>query len=123
MKYKFNNVSQGKDDKPRLLFTAGGGVGASSYMELLSSKYELYFADADIEAKHYSIADYQWHQIPYANEPNFSEEIVNLCQKLQINLLVPAVDEELLLISKIQNNHNFDVLLPPEHFLLRHLYK
>jgi len=123
MKNEFANIAPAGRAKPRLLFTGGGGAGTEALLRLLSPSYEVFFADADLGAKHFSLADYQWYQIPFANEPEFSNEIVNLCHQLQIDLLIPTVDEELLPIAKMSKNFNFDVLLPPEYFLSRHLDK
>lgn len=123
MKNKFDNLDTAGRVKPRLLFTGGGGAGTEALLRLLSPSYEVFFADAELGAKHFSVADYQWHQIPFANEPEFSSEIFNLCHRLKIDLLIPTVDEELLPIAKVSKDFKFDVLLPPEYFLSRHLDK
>ena len=109
MKNEFANIAPDGRATPRLLFTGGGGAGTEALLRLLSPSYEVFFADADLGAKHFSLADYQWYQIPFANEPEFSNEIVNLCHQLQIDLLIPTVDEELLPIAKMSKNFNFDV--------------
>ena len=48
---------------------------------------------------------------------------MNLCQRLEVDLLIPGVDEELLPIAKIKNNVEFKILLPTKEFIVRHLDK
>lgn len=109
--------------KPRLLFTGGGGAGTEALARLLAPCYEVFFADADLAAKPYPIAASHWLQIPLANAPEFAVEIVDLCRRLQIDLFIPTVDEELLPIARLPKPLGFQVLLPPEHFVARHLDK
>jgi carbamoyl-phosphate synthase large subunit len=109
--------------RPRLLFTGGGGAGSEALARLLAPHYEVFFADADLAAKPYPIADSQWLQIPLATAPEFAGEIAALCRRLAIDLFIPTVDEELLPIARLPKPLGFDVLLPPEHFVARHLDK
>ena len=109
--------------KPRLLFTGGGGAGTEALARLLAAHYEVFFADADPAAKPYQIADSHWLQIPLATAPDFAGKIADLCRCLQIDLFIPAVDEELLPIARLPKPCGFDVLLPPERFVARHLDK
>jgi len=106
-----------------VLFTGGGGAGSEALSRLLSKKYEVHFADADINAKPYLIADECWHQIPLATSPDFIEKVGKLCDKLEIDVFVPTVDEELIQIANIKNEFGCDVLLPPPDFVETHLDK
>jgi carbamoyl-phosphate synthase large subunit len=123
MKNEFTDLRLTGCSKPRLLFTGGGGAGTEALLRLLSPNYEVFFADADLGSKHFSLEDHQWHQIPFAKEPAFCRKIVDLCHQLQIDLLIPSVDEELIPIAKMSESLNFNLLLPPEYFLSRHLDK
>jgi carbamoyl-phosphate synthase large subunit len=109
--------------KRRLLFTGGGGAGTEALARLLAACYEVFFADADPAAKPNPIADSHWLQIPQATASEFAGEIADLCRHLQIDLLIPTVDEELQPIARLPKPLSFDVLLPPEHFVVRHLDK
>ncbi len=109
--------------KPRLLFTGGGGAGTEALARLLAANYDVFFADADPAAKPHTVADERWLQIPLATVPEFAGEIAELCRRMQIRLLIPTVDEELLPIARLPKPLGFDVLLPPERFLARHLDK
>lgn len=120
---KLENISRSGETKLRLLITGGGGAGMEALMRLLSANYEVFFADADLNARHFSMPVDRWHQIPLASDPQFASEIGKLCQKLRIDLLIPTVDEELLSISEISKQVDFKVLLPPTNFLSRHLDK
>lgn len=123
MKNKTTSIARTIISKPRLLFTGGGGAGTEALLRLLSTSYEVFFADADLETKPYGVPDSQWLQIPLAKDPDFSDSIDNLCRRLQIDLLIPTVDEELLPISQLQKNSNYAVLLPPDYFVQRHTDK
>jgi carbamoyl-phosphate synthase large subunit len=109
--------------KPRLLFTGGGGAGTEALARLLALRYDVFFADADPAAKPYQIAASQWRQIPLATAAEFANEIIALCNHLSIDLFIPGVDEELLPIARLHQPLGFKVLLPPEHFVARHLDK
>ncbi len=109
--------------KPRLLFTGGGGAGTEALARQLEDRYEVFFADADLAAKPYPIAADHWLQIPLATAAEFPGEITDLCRSLRIDLLIPTVDEELLPIARMSKPLGFNVLLPPEHFVARHLDK
>ena len=109
--------------KPKLLFTGGGGSGAGAFKNLLSSKYESFFADADKEAKPYNIDRKNWHSLPNANSSNFINEVIKLCAQLSIDLLIPSVDEELIPLAKVRSKLPCNLLLPPEAFIATHLDK
>ncbi len=107
----------------RLLFTGGGGAGSEALDHLLQEHYEVHFADADIEAKPYSVSTDRWHRIPFASEPGFVGELGRLCRELETDLLIPGVDEELLPIVQAREVIGCEVLLPPEDFVRMHLDK
>lgn len=109
--------------RKRILFTGGGGAGSEGLNRLLPDKYDVHFADADIESIPYPIASHHWHHIPLASSPNFIAKLMQLCCKLEIDLIIPGVDEELLQISRHRNEIGCDVLLPSEAFVRTHLDK
>ena len=119
---KIVNQPPGKAVK-KLLFTGGGGAGSEALDRLLSKHFEVHFADADIEAKPYSLASEFWHRIPFASDHTFVEKLQELCRDLKVDILIPGVDEELLPISRARKSMGCEVLLPPTEFVKLHLDK
>ncbi|MDX8549493.1 ATP-grasp domain-containing protein [Methanospirillum sp. J.3.6.1-F.2.7.3] len=109
--------------KKIILFTGGGGAGSEALNSLLLDSHITHFADADITAKPYSLPSSQWHQIPYASDPDFIKGLQELCNKLNIDLLIPGVDEELIPIAHNRDGFNCHIILPPLDFLSTHLDK
>src|SRR4051812_48101191 len=62
-------------ERRRLLFTGGGGAASEALNRLLGRRCEVYFADADPDAKPASIPVASWHAIPMASSPDFVEEL------------------------------------------------
>ena len=115
--------SRSPQARKRLLFTGGGGASSEALHRLLCGRYDVHFADADPEAKPYSVPSHSWHPIPLASAPAFVEELGRLCHELDVDLLVPGVDEELLPISQARDVMACEVLLPPTEFVKTHLDK
>ncbi|MSO55876.1 MAG: ATP-grasp domain-containing protein [Acidobacteria bacterium] len=110
-------------NRPCLLFTGGGGAGSAALHRLLCDRYDVHFADADPEAKPGSVPERSWHNIPFASAPDFVEELRRLCRDLEVDLLVPGVDEELLLIAQTRQTIAREVMLPATTFVEAHLDK
>lgn len=83
----------------RILFTGGGGAGNEALWRLLGDRYDLHFADADRQRIDPSIPGERRHTLPWASNSDFVGSVTDLCRKLQIDVLVPSVDEELLTLS------------------------
>lgn len=96
----------------RLLLTGGGGAGNEAIWRLLRHSYELHFADADMSAIDPSIPNERCHSIPFATDETFLSKTAELCQGLDIDLLVPGVDEELPVLA-----HNARRLKPTKLLL------
>ena len=111
------------ESRKRLLFTGGGGAGSEALGRLLSKRYEVHFADADNDAKPYSVPSTHWHQVPSASAPAFCEELNRLCRDLGVDILIPGVDEELLPVSQARDGMVCEVLVPPAEFVKAHLDK
>ena len=84
----------------RVLLTGGGGAGNEALWRLLGGRYELHFADADAEAFDPSIARDRCHVVPAAADAEFIDGMRSLCRNLNVDLLVPGVDEELLPLAR-----------------------
>lgn len=81
-----------------LLFTGGGGAGSEGIARLWGDRYDLHFADADLDSIPPGIANR--HLIPFANDSAFVPEVAALCRRLGVDVLVPGVDEELATLSE-----------------------
>jgi carbamoyl-phosphate synthase large subunit len=106
-----------------LLFTGGGGAGTEALFRLLRHSHDVHFADADVDAKPATIPSSRWHVIPMASAPEFVGDLGGLCRSLQVDVLVPGVDEELLPISRARATFSGEVMSPPEAFVATHLDK
>jgi carbamoyl-phosphate synthase large subunit len=110
--------------KKKILFTGGGGAGNEALWRLLSQKYDLYFVDADIAHIDPQIPESNKFQIPLASSESFIRAINNLCKELNIDLLVPSVDEELTLLSyNASRQKNFKIMLPQQSYVTTMLDK
>ena len=96
----------------KILFTGGGGAGAEALWQLYAGRYEVHFADANVNNIDPIVLPSQRHQIPLASDDMFFEEVNKLCKKLEIDVLVPGVDEELLILA-----HGIDKILPTKLML------
>ena len=102
----------------KVLFTGGGGAGNEALFRLLGGQYMLHFGDADITTIDPSIPEDQRHELPYASDPDFVKRIVELCRRLNIDLLIPGVDEELLVLARNANSlAPTRLLLPNEKYI------
>jgi len=101
----------------KVLFTGGGGAGNEALYRLLGKKYNLHFGDADETAIDPSIPKNRRHELPWASDSNFIDKIAKLCRRLDIDLLVPGVDEELHALAL-----NADLLAPTRLLLPDALY-
>lgn len=90
-----------------VLFTGGGGAGNEALFRLLGKKYTLHFGDSDVIAIDPGIPKDRRHELPWASDPDFVRKMGEICRRLNIDLLVPGVDEELLLLAR-----NAATLLP-----------
>jgi carbamoyl-phosphate synthase large subunit len=107
----------------KLLFTGGGGAGNEALFRLLGSRYEMHFADADVQAIDPAIPQARRHQIPFAGVPDFGKKLCELFRTLEIDLLVPGVDEELSAVAALVEEGRLSALLPPKRFVDTHLDK
>lgn len=86
-------------DKVKVLFTGGGGVGNEALWRMLEQRYELHFGDADCSGIDPSIPLDRRHALPWASAPHFVDEVAAICGRLEVDLLIPGVDEELSVLA------------------------
>ena len=85
---------------------------------LWNDKYELHFADADPEAISPLFPQRCRHKIPFAEDISFLPEIASLCSDLNIDILVPGVDEELSQMGLLENRvAGLKILVPDPDFV------
>lgn len=108
----------------RILITGGGGAGNEALHRLLGDRYETYFADADIRNIPPSISGDRRNALPFASDPGFAQAVAALCMRLGIDILVPAVDEELPLMDAVAAlSPGLTILVPPPSFVVNSLDK
>ncbi|WP_208985388.1 UDP-4-amino-4,6-dideoxy-N-acetyl-beta-L-altrosamine N-acetyltransferase [Stappia sp. P2PMeth1] len=103
-----------KEKRPRLLFTGGGGSVSQSLQAQWGERYELFFADANPHGFPPSIPEDRRLVIPFAKDPTFTDRLLELCQQHRIDLVVPGVDEELLVLARKKGAPDWPRILVPE---------
>ena len=103
--------------KKKILLTGGGGAGNEAIWRILSDKYDLYFADCEIDNIDKMIPVEKRVRIPSASDANFIPRLIKVCRDIGLDFLVPSVDEELLLISKNSSLFPCDIFLPNTSFI------
>ena len=109
--------------KQRILFTGGGGAGTQSLWTSLSSRYDIFFADACKDRIDDIVTESNKVAIPLASADNFILELLRVIQDKRIDVLVPGVDEELLVISQNKALLDTKILLPNSDFIEQMLDK
>jgi carbamoyl-phosphate synthase large subunit len=103
-------------DAVRLLFTGGGGAASEALYRLLSPAHEVCLADATADG---------CYTIPKATALGFADALAELCRHLKVDLLIPGVDEELLILGMVRDWGKWPcaMLLPDTEFVAVHLDK
>lgn len=100
-----------------ILLTGGGGAGNEAIWRILNDKYNLYFADCDLDNVDSAIPSDRRLAIPKACDDNFTSSLVQICNKLKVDFLVPGVDEELLILQKNKALFDCKIFLPEYSFI------
>lgn len=96
-----------------LLFTGGGGAGTEAIWRLLSARYALYFADADVDTIPSNIPAARKLSIPFANDATFLEHLSLHSKRHGVDVIIPGVDEELIPIRASQDQLALPEVLSP----------
>lgn len=95
-------------EKVNILMTGGGAPGAAGIIKCLQkeSTFNVIVADANPNAvgKH---LNKNFEVIPLATDPSFADEILSLCRKKNIHVLLPLVTKELIPLSQRINEFEF----------------
>ena len=97
-----------------VLITGGGGSASEAVYRLLNHRYRLHFADADICSIPASIPVDSRHPVPFASEPEFIDSLSGICTDNNVDMLVPAVDEELVKLKEIVKKNPTIKLMAPD---------
>jgi carbamoyl-phosphate synthase large subunit len=84
-----------------VVMRTGGGSAPSWALHSLRSISGVVLVSAD--ANPVSVGFHAAHHavtIPYASDPGFVDAMLGVCQRLRVDVLLPAVDEELVLLSR-----------------------
>ena len=109
--------------KLKILVTGGGGSATEALYKIWKKKYDLYFCDCNIIKKPVSIPPKKWIKVPLASSKNYIKVLKKVITLYKINLLIPAVDEEVDIISKKRKEFNCDLLMPSHEFINIHKNK
>ena len=102
----------------RLLLTGGGGAGVEALWRLWSGRYDLHIADADPDAIPPAVPNDRRHRLPMAKSKDFVSATAALFQDLGIDILIPAVDEELTKLAALTAVlPEIEVLAPAPKFI------
>lgn len=91
----------------KILLTGAGGAAAVSVWKSLGQEHEIYMADMDpCAAGLYLVPGDRRFIVPGGDSPEFLTTLLRVCVQNKIELLIPTVDVELLLVSKHRNEFN-----------------
>ena len=77
----------------RIIFTGAGGAGSEAIWRLWHDRYDLLFADADLESICPDIPVERRLAIPMAIDSRFSESLKLICQDQKVDLLIITLDK------------------------------
>lgn len=102
----------------KLLITGGGGPAAEALWDLWSHKFDLYFADQDINRIHPKVPRTKCLEIPNANSDEFLSELKQKIDSNGFEYVVSQVDEELLKFKELELTYrSFTVISPDVDFI------
>ena len=103
--------------KVTILLTGAGGAGVISIIKSFKGKYRTIVTDTNPYAPGLYLAD-EGYIVPTSTEPNYLKEIEKIIKKEKVKVIVPLIDEELILISNyIKKNPHLMALLPRKKFI------
>ena len=110
------------DASPRVLVTGTGGPSGVAFMKaLVDEPWEIYSADIDPYAAGLYLVDSRHRAIvPRGDSETFVAEIIELCVRERVDVLVPTVDSELLPLAIARTElaeHGVSLVLASEQTL------
>jgi carbamoyl-phosphate synthase large subunit len=115
-------TSAGDASPPRVLVTGTGGPSGVAFMKaLVDEPWEIYSADIDPYAAGLYLVDPRHRAIvPRGDSETFVAEIIELCVRERVDVLVPTVDSELLPLAIARTElaeHGVSLVLASEQTL------
>jgi len=117
-----------------LITGAGGPAAICTYKSLSKEIRNIHMADMDsLSAGIYLVQPENRHIIPAAKDPNFVNQLLEICIDQKIDILIPTVDFELLQLAKAKETyekHGIKILVTDaevlanimnKHILLSHV--
>lgn len=87
----------------RILITGAGGAAAISVWKSLTHEHTLFMGDIDpCAAGLYLVPQQQRLILCRGDDAEFVKQIITICEKLQIDVLIPTVDVELQPLAQVQ---------------------
>ena len=94
-------IGHSQGESMNILITGAGGAAAISVWKSLSGDHKIHMADMDpCAAGLYLVPEEQRFIIPSGNSSEFIGNLLEICAKNNIELLIPTVDAELLPAAK-----------------------
>ena len=100
----------------RVLITGSGGPAGMNALRFIPSHIQAWACDADEKARERmkkTGINAEFYQVPYANHPDFLEKINEIVENHNIDLIIPTVDEELVVLSEKRHMLKADVIVSP----------
>ena len=94
---------------PRILVTGAGGDSAIGVLKALrkaSNSYVLYATCINKNSVGLKMADYQAIVPPVSDVSEYVSSLIELINRESINILIPTIDSEMIIISEFQNRFN-----------------
>jgi len=104
-----------------ILFTGGGGISSEYIYRNINE--EVFFADCEPDRIHPNIPKSRRKKIPYAEDNQYIKYLIDLIDEISCDYLIPAVDEELIAISRNRSKIPCEIILPDEKFVVLFLDK
>lgn len=103
--------------KPTILLTGAGGAGTIAIIKSLKNKFRIVTTDMNP----YGVGLYLAHAgytVPASNDRDYFRVLEGIIKKERVDVLIPLIDEELLLFSRrYKGEKKLKLVLPREEFI------
>jgi len=100
-----------------VLITGSGGPAGINALRFLPSHIRRVACDADENARKRmekaGITDIRFYNVPPANHPEFLKALKRILKEENIDMVIPTVDEELLILAEKQEEIDAKILISP----------
>lgn len=103
--------------KPTILLTGAGGAGTIAIIKSLKNKFRIVTTDMNPHAVGLYLA-HAGYTVPASNDPDYFRVLEGIIKKERVDVLIPLIDEELLLFSRrYKGEKKLKLVLPREEFI------